>query len=143
MCIRKLQLSAMDSIFNIANIQQVRDAAEKCLTNVSIALTPNLRYIIHNNEKQELLKKFHDDPIFGGHCGERRLLNKLKSKYYWKYMKKDVTKYVQSCTQCQKSKSMTKHKEKLTLTVTPQKAFDIVQIDTIGPFVQSNPINMP
>lgn len=66
---------------NITNAQQVRDAAEKCLRNVSIALTLSLLYITDNNEKQELLKKLRDDFIFGGICGQRRLLNKLKLNF--------------------------------------------------------------
>lgn len=84
------------------------------------------------------MKKYHDDPITGGHAGSRRLTEKIKQTYYWKFMSKDIAKYVKSCITCKKNKTHVHTREKLTITNTPQKAFDVVVIDTIGPFVKSD-----
>lgn len=52
-------------------------------------------------------------------------------------MKRDVTTYVKSCTKCKENKSYQNVREELTITNTPQKAFDTVVVDTVGPFVKS------
>lgn len=53
-------------------------------------------------------------------------------------MSKDISKYVKSCIICKQNKTHSHTREKLTITNTPQKAFDSVIIDTIVPFVKSN-----
>jgi len=52
-------------------------------------------------------------------------------------MTKDVRQYVKNCDQCNKNKSGKNFKEPLIKTTTPEKAFDRVQIDTIGPLPKS------
>ena len=32
---------------------------------------------------------YHNDPILGEHCGQKRLYAKVKAKYYWKKMTRD------------------------------------------------------
>jgi hypothetical protein len=94
---------------------------------------------IESKEKiDQILEKFHDNKLTGGHPGIKRTLEKIKAKYVWKNMTRDITKYVKKCVECQKNKSGVKTREKLRLTPTPQKPMDIVQVDTIGPFVKMN-----
>lgn len=57
-------------------------------------------------------------------------------------MSRDVANYIRKCNKCQINKIKSKHVEPLTITPTPQKAFDIVCIDTIGPFQKSNQGNL-
>lgn len=134
----QIQLSLNDSIFNTISIQGFKEITEKSIKNIEIALTPIIKIIYNNEEKTELIDKYHNDPMFGGHCGTKRLYYKMRSKYHWKYMTKDIAKFVKSCIKCQENKSLEKSKEKLSITPTPQKAFDIVQIDTIGPLPKSD-----
>lgn len=84
-------------------------------------------------KKTEILTKYHDDELFGGHCGTKKLLAKISPHYSWKHMTRDISNFVKNCTSCRLSKPVKKYKEALTLTKTPQKPFDMVQIDTIGP----------
>lgn len=70
------------------------------------------------------------DPLYGGHIGIKRMLSKVKSKYLWKNMTKDITNYIKNFKKCQINKSGKKTKEKLTITPIAQTAFDIVAIDT-------------
>lgn len=135
--IGKLQISLNDEIFKILTINKFKDILNECLTKLCVALTPKLIIITDTNEKNNLLKKYHDEPVTGGHAGTRRLTEKLKQKYQWKFMFKDISNYVKNCITCKKNKSLMKNKEKLTITKTPQNAFDVVIIDTIGPFVKS------
>lgn len=52
-------------------------------------------------------------------------------------MKQDITKYIKACKQCQLAKTTQHTKTPMTITPTPPSAFDIVLVDTIGPFPKS------
>ena len=135
--IEKLQLSMNDIIFDRIRIQEFKDIADKTLKKLEIALTPKLEYITSAEEKLQIIKTCHDNPILGGHPGKKRLLDKIKTKYFWKKMSKDVTKYIKSCLPCKINKPINKSIENMVITPTPQKAFDIVLIDTVGPLTKS------
>lgn len=51
-----------------------------------------------------LLSTFHDS-VIGGHSGFLRTYKRMTGELYWRGMKKDVKKYVESCVICQKNKS--------------------------------------
>lgn len=52
-------------------------------------------------------------------------------------MASDVKSYVKNCESCNKNKSGKNKIEPLVITDTPATAFDIVQIDTVGPLPRS------
>lgn len=52
-------------------------------------------------------------------------------------MTKDIATFVRNCKICKLSKPNANIKEHMTITKTPTKPFDIVQIDTIGPLPKS------
>lgn len=81
----------------------------------------------------EILQKFHCDELYGGHNGQKRLYAKLRSEFYWARMTIDTAKFVNECHTWKVSKPGFETKKELKLTDTPQKPFDLVQIDTIGP----------
>lgn len=54
--------------------------------------------------------------------------------YYWNGISRDVSKFVTKCSKCQKNKFKPKTIEPLQLTKTPEKPFDLILVDTIGPF---------
>lgn len=133
----QLQLSLNDNIFNYVGQQSLKIKANELLKNLFIVLTPKYTIITDDEEKIKIIQKYHDDPILGGHVGTRRLIEKLKQFCRWKFMIRDVTRYVRACKHCQTNKSLSRTKEKLTITNTPQNVFDIVIIDTIGPLIKS------
>lgn len=136
--ITKLQLSLNDEIFEIIKVSNFKNTADKYLKNLVIALTPKLIIVTADEQKKNLLEKFHDDPIFGGHPGITRMTSKLRSKYFWTGMSREIRNYVKKCVHCQKNKTLPKTKEQLFLTETPARAFDVIQVDTIGPIMKSN-----
>jgi len=83
----------------------------------------SLRVIENYREKEAILSTFHDDTIQGGHTGITKTFAKVQRHYYWK---KDIKEYIKKCPQCQKSKTTKHTKTPLTITETPQRAFDIV-----------------
>lgn len=108
------------------------------MSKLRISLTPTIRIVNDENEKIEIMKKLHDDPIQGGHSGQKRLYAKIKSKYYWKGMSKQISNFVKDCQKCLLNKVKSSTKEPMILTPTPQKAFDVIIVDVIGPLPMSN-----
>lgn len=105
--------------------------------NVQIILLVAPKIVKYENEKQNLLEKFHCDPIFGGHAGQKKLLEKLRGNYYWKNMTRDIANFVQKCQKCQMCKLKPKSKEPMTITPTPQEPFEILVVDSVGPLPKS------
>lgn len=137
----KIQWPLNDLMFKICDEQDFKIACENNLKNLTISLIKPAIIVKSEQEKFELLKKFHSDPLYGGHCGRNRLYAKLKSTYYWKNMSKYVAQFIGDCHQCQLNKPKNKNVENLKITETPQAPFDRVVIDTIGPFATSSKNN--
>lgn len=131
--IYKMHLQNDDELFNHISAEIFKEIGNSVLNKLKIIITRPVQQVVTDDEKLAIIKKYHDDPIHGGHCGQKRLYAKIRSRYYWKSMARTIRKYVQSCHECQINKSYVKTKEDLVLTKTPQTSFDIVTIDTIGP----------
>lgn len=53
--------------------------------------------------KNLILDEFHKIP-YVGHPGYQKLITALRKEYYWPGMKKDATKYLTRCQECQQIK---------------------------------------
>ena len=53
--------------------------------------------------KSKLMQEHHDIPL-SGHVGIHKTLERLKRKWYWPKMKREVEDYVRSCVACQQNK---------------------------------------
>lgn len=135
--IGKIQWPLNDEIFKCYTVNKFKEIGEANLEDLQIVLISSPTQITDENERLQLINRFHNDPIFGGHCGQKKLYAKLRRYYYWKNMTKDVAKFVRNCEKCRLNKVRPSTTEPLVLTPTPQTAFDIVIIDTIGPFKPS------
>lgn len=127
-----------DVMFKYIKLCDLTKMGNKILKNLHINVIPSAEIVTNKNEKMRLMKQYHEHPLFGGHMGRRKLYEKLRGKFYWKGMSKDVTKFINACKTCHLSKPKHKIKVPMTITDTPQKPFDIVIIDTIGPLPISN-----
>src|SRR5581483_3992244 len=86
--------------------------------------------VITENEKETVLFRLHDHPT-SGHFGIETTLNRIKEKYYWKNMKKDVENYIKSCEQCQKRNKG--HGKAPIYPIEVSKPFETWGIDFVGP----------
>lgn len=88
--------------------------------------------LIHNvlpDERELLIKHKHEGN--SNHRGIEETCKFLKTNYYWKSLKSDVTKFIHNCEICQRAKYNRKPpKQPLILTETPSKPFEIIHIDT-------------
>lgn len=127
-----LQWPINDDIFKIYSVNELKDIGEKTLKYVTISIIPTPEKINDDEKKFMLLQKFHNDKFYGGHVGQKKLYAKIRERYYWKNMSRDIANFVKSCKTCQTSKVRYQTKQPMVLTKTPIKAFDCVLIDTVG-----------
>lgn len=114
----KLRLRLADDIFKQCTVNQFKELCHKYLNKLTIILCSVKMVITNKNEKLKLIEKFHDNPILGGHCGQKRLLKKLRASYTWKNMSRDVANFIRNCHKCQINKIKLKHPEPLVITPT-------------------------
>lgn len=100
-----------------------------------IVLCKTPKVITDLAERSELIKLYHEDELLGGHCGPAKLLAKLKSNFFWPGMRKQVFNFAKVCVKCQLNKGHAKTKQPFVITDTPQGAFDVVEMDTVGPLL--------
>src|SRR4051812_1422653 len=57
--------------------------------------------VIRKHEFEGIMFMNHDHPI-AGHFGIKVTHERIKERYYWKGMEKDIKIYVKSCNKCQR-----------------------------------------
>ncbi|XP_036340243.1 uncharacterized protein LOC118749545 [Rhagoletis pomonella] len=135
--IKEIEWQKNYSFFEQFSITDLQISGNKVLKSLQIILTDPVETITEDDKKLKLMTIYHNDPISGGHCGNKKLYAKLRTKYYWKNMTRDIAKFVKSCEKCLLNKVKPKTKENLVLTPTPCEPFDVAVIDTIGPLPES------
>lgn len=127
-----------DTIFEFIDVNQFKQACNEVLKNLRIVLFTNPLTVTDNDEKQKFIAKYHDDPLSGGHLSRNKIYARLREMYYRKGMSKDIVKYVKNCEKCLLNKIRSATREPMQPTPTPQRPFDCVIVDTIGPLQNPN-----
>lgn len=84
---------------------------------------------VQPDERELLILHKHEGKT--NHRGIDETYKFLKANYYWKSMKADITKFINNCELCQRTKYDRKPpKQPLVLTETPSRPFEIIHIDT-------------
>ena len=71
------------------------------------------------------------------HCGQAESKRRIRSAYYWPSLGRDTSKYVRSCHPCQSIKPKKKYCPKPKTFKVPDKRFQEVHIDVVGPLPES------
>lgn len=135
--IDKIQISTDDEMFKLCSIENFKLLGQNDLGNLKVVLIYTPITVTDDNEKQKIMQQMHCDPLFGGHIGQKKLYAKIRARFFWKNMTKDISQYVRTCQKCLLNKPRQATKEPMTITATPIKPFDVVIIDTIGPLQRS------
>ena len=85
---------------------------------------------------KEVLVNCHEATT-AGHQGIKRTLDKIRKRYYWPRMTKQVIQHVRSCVECQMKKRSLERPASFLMSVNSQQPFGRIGIDLIGPFPQS------
>jgi len=90
------------------------------------------RLVIPGALVSTVLTNCHDEAS-GAHQSERKTWLKISARYYWDHMRRDIRKWCKSCKICAAKKPPALHKPTLHPITHPNKAFDTVGVDSIGP----------
>ncbi|KAL4101240.1 hypothetical protein QTP88_021260 [Uroleucon formosanum] len=100
---------------------------------------PKLVLAIPEILTNEVIQNFHDNKMSGAHLGVHKVYNKIRTRYHWPLMHKQIKAYVTSCIHCQKRKP-DKSKQigkMLTYPIENGIPFSDVTIDYVGPLMPS------
>jgi hypothetical protein len=117
-------------------IQQFGDNQQHdtTLTLVDDIICKNInRVYIPNDDdiKKRLLSECHNIPL-AAHCGISKMYERLKRRWYWPKMKRDVEVYCNSCLQCQQNKISTQQPMGLLQPLPiPERRWQQVTMDLI------------
>src|ERR1700733_10221310 len=96
-------------------------------------------YKINSNKRLRVIRRYefegvmllmHDHPM-AAHFGIESTYNRIKEKYWWKGMRKDVETYVKTCKQCQMRGKPRGDNELHPISV--KEPFYQMGIDFVGP----------
>ena len=93
--------------------------------------------VVPQSMKYEILSNVHNH-VAGAHFGVRKTFQKLKQRYWWPSMLKDVEHWCKSCVDYAMKKSPRNTKRAPPLPLPVEGAFDRVTVDVLGPFKPSS-----
>ena len=87
--------------------------------------------VLPQHYRPTVLKLAHDVPM-AGHLGKERTLTRVRRRFWWPGMTKDVTEYCRSCEECQRT---ARKLSKAPLVPMPimGEPFQRIVMDIIGP----------
>src|SRR5215813_6977525 len=95
---------------------------------------PNKLRVIRRYELEGLLYMFHDNEL-SAHFSTQTTYDKIKQRYWWKGMRKDIDEYVKTCDRCQRrGKPFGKHE---LHPIKVKYPFYQIGIDIVGPLPET------
>ncbi|UYV70240.1 hypothetical protein LAZ67_7002261 [Cordylochernes scorpioides] len=89
--------------------------------------------VVPEKKKREIMKEYHNH-MSNGHLGVARTMYRIKSKYFWPSMLKDVSEFVKTCHLCQSRKGSNQLPSGLLEPIPPANfPFERIGIDFVGP----------
>lgn len=132
----QLFLMSYDMEINHRRGTELRDAdaiSRLCLDKKPIVCAVlRAKPLLSPEDKQMILKRYHDDPDSGGHDGIMRTYYKLKTRFgkQWPALKKDIEHHVRTCHICQISKFKFRPKaDYLVLAPHSSLPYEVVHLD--------------
>ena len=93
----------------------------------------SFRLVVPRNLRSQILELYHNS-IYGGHMGVEKTYDRVRKKFHWYAMKKDVRIYIQKCLACEEHKRAGR-KAKFPLShYVVGYPLDRVGMDILGPF---------
>ncbi len=97
---------------------------------VRVADSGKHRFVVPLSMRKDLFKQLHENPALG-HWGITRTWHMMRNRFYWPYMKADVTRWCQACNTCQQSKPGVGKGKTALIQEMPAIPFERVGIDII------------
>ncbi|UYV78619.1 hypothetical protein LAZ67_16002183, partial [Cordylochernes scorpioides] len=88
--------------------------------------------VVPRKRRKEIMSEFHNH-MLNGHLGVDRTTYRLKNKYHWPSMLKDVSEFVKTCHLCQSRKGSNQSPSELLQPIPPANyPFERIGIDFVG-----------
>ena len=87
--------------------------------------------------RHEVLVACHDH-CTASHLGITKTYDKIRLRYYWPHMFKDIEHWCNSCVDCSMKKIPRRHRRAPLLPIPVEGAFDRVAMDILGPFPETH-----
>ena len=90
--------------------------------------------VIRKYEFEGIMYLMHDHEL-SAHFGRKTTYEKVKEKYWWKGMIKDIEEYVKTCDNCQRRNKLIGKHELNPIEV--KEPFHMIEIDVVGPLSET------
>jgi hypothetical protein len=101
-----------------------------------------MTYIPKNKKLRDEIIELHHDQLMMGHVGPEGTKGKIQRGFWWPRMHENIMKYCQACDRCQRTKAdRTKRHALLRPNLIPNRPWQIISWDLIGPLPESNGYN--
>lgn len=94
------------------------------------------KIVVTHSMTEIIVKYFHEQPMFA-HMGIAKTMNRVQKYFVRKGMNLFVSKFVKSCTECQKSKPAKNLKLGFMSSKSPESCNDVLYIDYVGPLIRT------
>ena len=78
-----------------------------------------------------VMHAYHDHVLYGGHLASRPTYEKIRQKYWWPSMNRDVRTCCQECQACQRRKTAHNRNKLPTGHVPVQRPFERISVDLV------------
>ena len=92
--------------------------------------------VIPRNLIDEILVSMHDD-VTAGHLGVAKTYDKIRQRYFWEGMYKDITHWIETCKDCASKKSPKRTATAPMQSIPVEGPFDRMCVDVLGPLPTS------
>ncbi len=100
---------------------------------------PPVPYVPQGEIRKSILKIYHDTAANGAHFGRDKTTYKIRTRYYWPSMNKDIDNYIKSCILCaQHNPRRQKSPGTLKPIKPPEGVWQLVSMDFHGPIIPTS-----
>ncbi|GBN48124.1 Transposon Ty3-I Gag-Pol polyprotein, partial [Araneus ventricosus] len=93
--------------------------------------------VIPKHLRKDVLKHFHDAPT-AGHLGFAKTYDRIRKRFYWPGMYRNIVRYVMHCHDCQRRKSIPQRPPGRLVSIPPAMVpFHRIGVDLLGRFPKS------
>lgn len=94
---------------------------------------PEYRTVVPQSMIPEILRAYHSNAAAGAHMGVTRTLARLRERFFWFNMQRDVAEWCRKCEDCNRRKSPIPSAKSPLITHLVKRPLERVALDILGP----------